>query len=76
MKSVNVQAAKTKLSQLLAPAEAGEDFVIARGGKAVAKPVRVQSTIGRRRFGALKGNIRVGATFFEPLTESELADWE
>lgn len=39
MVTVNVHEAKTHLSWLLAEAEAGEDVVIARNGKPVAKLV-------------------------------------
>ena len=34
---VNVQEAKTRLSQILAAAERGEDVVLARDGKPVAR---------------------------------------
>jgi prevent-host-death family protein len=37
MKQVNIHQAKTQLSQLLADVEAGEEVVIARAGKPVAR---------------------------------------
>ena len=40
MTVVNVHEAKTRLSQLLAQVEAGEDVVIARRGEPVARLVR------------------------------------
>ena len=43
MVTVNVHEAKTNLSRLLAQVEAGEDVVIARNGKPVARLVRVLS---------------------------------
>jgi prevent-host-death family protein len=42
MVEVGVHEAKTKLSKLLALVEAGEDVVITRGGKPVAKLVPIQ----------------------------------
>ena len=41
MESVNVHEAKTRLSELLARVEEGEEFTIARAGKPVAKLVRI-----------------------------------
>ena len=42
MVTVNVHEAKTNLSRLLAQVEAGEDVVIARNGKPVARLVELQ----------------------------------
>ena len=42
MVTVNVHEAKTNLSRLLAQVEAGEDVVIARNGKPVARLVEYQ----------------------------------
>jgi prevent-host-death family protein len=76
MDSVTIHAAKTTLSQLVARAESGEEIIIARGKEPVAKlvPFRPQAT--KRRFGALRGTISIGPSFFEPLPEDELAAWE
>ncbi len=71
MMTVNVSEAKTHLSRLLA----GEDVVIARRGKPVARLVQFQQR-GKRRFGALKGKIDLDDSFFDPLPEEELALWE
>ena len=56
MKSVNIHEAKTRLSQLVAEVENGEEVVIARAGKPVARLVRVepQRTVLREP-GAMKG---------------------
>lgn len=73
---VNVHEAKTRLSRLLALAEAGEEVVIARGGKPVARLVSIAEPRPVRRFGAMRGRITVDDSFFEPLPEAELAGWE
>ena len=75
MTTVDVQQAKTQLSRLLAAVEAGEEVVIARNGKAVARLVRYERR-GKRRFGALAGRIAVDDSFFDPLPEVELSAWE
>ena len=75
MITVNVREAKAHLSRLLAQVEAGEDVVIARRGKLVARLVRFQEP-GRRQFGAMKGRIDLDDSSFDPLPEEELALWE
>ena len=76
MSTVNVHEAKTHLSRLLVRVEAGEEIVIARNGKPVARLVGHQSGARVRRFGVLKGRLTVDDSFFDPLPESELAAWE
>lgn len=75
MAQFNVHQAKTRLSQLLAQAEAGEEVVIARRGEPVVRLVPCQPR-GKRRFGAMKGQIRIDDGFFDPLPEEELDAWE
>jgi prevent-host-death family protein len=72
---VSVHAAKTHLSRLLARVEAGEVIVIARGKTPVAKLVPI-ATKGKREFGAMRGKIRIGPEFFEPLPADELDRWD
>ena len=76
MVTVNVHEAKTTLSRLLARVEAGEDVVIARNGKPVARLVDVNPR-RRPRPGTLKGSIGLpDGFFFDPLPEGELRRWE
>ncbi|MXZ88017.1 MAG: type II toxin-antitoxin system Phd/YefM family antitoxin [Dehalococcoidia bacterium] len=75
MTTVNIHEAKTHLSRLLAQVEAGEDVVIARNGKPVARLVPCEQQ-GKREFGVLKGRIKLDDSFFDPLPEEELAAWE
>lgn len=60
---VNVHAAKTNLSRLLERAEAGEEIVIGRAGKPVAKLVPYVAERPKRVFGLLKGRIVVHGDF-------------
>ena len=56
MKQVNIHEAKTRLSQLLADVEAGEEIVIARAGKPIARLVaEAPERVIYRRPGAMKG---------------------
>jgi len=72
---VSIHAAKTHLSRLVARAEAGEEIVIARGNKPVAKLVPLDTPKPKRVFGSMKGQFTVGPEFFEPMSEEELALW-
>ena len=78
MVMVNVHEAKTHLSRLLAQVEAGEEVVIARNGKPVARlaPMRER---GKRQFGAMKGKREweeLSDLVSQPLPPEELALWE
>lgn len=77
MPTYTIHAAKTNLSKLVARAEAGEEVVLARGKDPVVKivPVTVASK-PERKFGALKGKIKIGPEFFDPLPEEEMKHWK
>jgi len=75
MSIVNVHQAKTELSRLLVRVKAGEEVVIARRGKPVARLVANKAPI-KRQPDVLKGKIVVPDTFFDPLPEDELMAWE
>jgi prevent-host-death family protein len=72
---ISIHVAKTHLSRLIARAEAGEEIVIVRGRKPVAKLVPIAPK-PQRVFGALKEKLSVGPEFFEPLPPEELESWE
>lgn len=63
--------AKTRLSELVAAAEAGEDVVIARGGTPAVRLVPVRAEHPPVRLGALAGQIELGEDFDAPLPEFE-----
>jgi len=62
---VNIHAAKTHFSRLVERAAAGEEIVIARAGRPLARLVPLSPA--RRRPGLLKGRIRIAADFDAPL---------
>ena len=61
--------AKTRLSELVAAAERGEEGVIARRGTPAARPVAITAEHPPVRLGVLAGEIELGADFDEPLPD-------
>jgi prevent-host-death family protein len=76
MSVVTIHQAKTNLSRLIEQASEGEEVIIARGSKPVARLVPVGEVKGKRQPGSLKGKLQVGPEFFEPLPLHELSGWE
>ena len=76
MKTITIHKAKTQLSKLIEQACHGEEIVIARGSEPVVRLVAIRNPNGDRKAGALKGKIRIGPEFFEPLPPEELDSWE
>ncbi len=66
-RTVNVHEAKTHLSKLLAEVDRGEEIVIARAGKPVARLVPVEPRRVPRRPGSAKGQIWIADDFDAPL---------
>ncbi len=66
----NMHEAKSNLSRLVERVEAGEEIVIARSGKPVARlvPVRGENRMGEL-LGIWKGKIWMSDDFDEPLPE-------
>lgn len=77
MATVNIHAAKTQLSRLVEQAAAGEEIIIAKAGKPVAKlgPL-AQSAQKKRRLGLLAGRITVPDDFDAPLPADVLDVFE
>jgi len=65
--TVNVHEAKTHLSRLLERVERGDEIVIARAGKPVARLVPMEPVERRRPIGKYKGQIWMSDDFDEPL---------
>ncbi|MBV8709045.1 MAG: type II toxin-antitoxin system Phd/YefM family antitoxin [Acidobacteriaceae bacterium] len=73
---VTIHEAKTNLSRLLQKASNGEEVIISRGSKPVARLVPIGEIKGQRQPGSLKGKLIVGREFFEALPIDELSAWE
>ena len=70
MKTVNVHEAKTHFSKLLERVARGEEIIIAKAGKPVARLVP-QAALPKRALGPFEGKFTVPADFDEPSTEIE-----
>lgn len=64
---VNIYDAKTRLSQLVDRAARGEEIVIARGGRPIARLVAWRFVSGQRKPGRLRGRVRIRRGFDAPL---------
>lgn len=71
MRTVNIHEAKTHLSRLLREVMDGEEIIIARSGKPVARLVPVRPA-ARRLFGLDKGLFQVPDDFDAPLPDDVL----
>lgn len=69
MSQVNVYEAKARLSALLARVETGEEIVIARNGRPVARLVPLSGRPVRRTPGAWRGRVWMAADFDRPTGE-------
>ncbi|MGI4953478.1 MAG: type II toxin-antitoxin system Phd/YefM family antitoxin [Janthinobacterium lividum] len=78
MQIVNIHAAKTHLSRLVDAAASGEEIVIARAGRPIARLVPLQDAVvrPRRQLGRLAGEFTVPTDFDAPLPEQVLASFE
>jgi prevent-host-death family protein len=69
---LNIYEAKTRLSQLVDRAAAGEEVIIARNGRPVARLVPIQRQPVKRVPGAWKGKVWMAPDFDEP--DEEMID--
>lgn len=69
---VNIHQAKTQFSRLVERAEKGEEIVIGRAGKPVARLVAYEPTVERRKPGVWKGKVRLAVDFDD--TPAELVE--
>lgn len=76
MSTVNVHDAKTHFSRLLNRVESGEEIIIAKAGKPVARIVPFKLKPGKRVHGTAKGQIILSEAFFKPLPEDVLQEFE
>lgn len=74
--TVNVHEAKTQLSRLLLRISQGEEVIIARAGKPVARLVPFTAQPARRAAGSAQGQIWIAPDFDAPLPDEFLAAFE
>lgn len=76
MRTVNIHAAKTHLSRLVEAAAAGEEIIIAKSGKPVARLCPLAEPPRRRQLGVLNGKIQVPEDFDTMFAEEIRAMFE
>ena len=76
MTKVNIHQAKTQFSRLVDLAAGGEEIIIAKAGKPVARLVSYTPKGLVRRPGSLRGKIRIKKNFDAPLPKALLAAFE
>ena len=69
---VNLSDAKSKLSKLIDQAILGEEVIISKSGKPVAKLVPLEKPIRNRKPGSAKGKLVISDDFDAPLPDDVL----
>jgi prevent-host-death family protein len=73
---VNIHEAKTHLSRLLERARLGEEVIIAKAGRPIARLTPIEKPVAPRKPGSAKGRFVMAPDFDDPLPESLLAEFE
>jgi prevent-host-death family protein len=75
-RTVNIHEAKTHLSRLVEEAAGGDEVIIARAGRPVARLVPLERKPKPKKLGLLKGQFRVPVDFNEPLPPGAMDSFE
>ncbi len=75
MEIINIHDAKTNLSRIIERVAAGDEVLIAKAGKPMA---RLSALVQHApiRFGVLKGKVTIADDFDAPMSDAELAMFE
>lgn len=76
MRTINIRDVKTHFSKLVDSILDGEEIIIAKAGKPVAKLVPISPKKPMRHFGILKGKIKIAEDFDAPFSNNILDDFE
>ena len=75
--TINIHEAKTHLSRLLVRVQMGEEIILARAGKPVARLAPMEPKSAQRRLGSAAGEFQVPDDFNAPLPpEIEDTFWQ
>lgn len=69
---VNIHEAKTNFSKLVARANQGEEIIIAKAGRPLAKLVAIAPPPKPRKTGSAKGMVSISDDFNDPLPDDLL----
>lgn len=70
MSVINLYEAKTQLSQLVDRAAGGEEIIIAKAGRPLARLVPFGARLQPRPLRLFRGRVRMGEGFDDPLPEA------
>ena len=76
MLTIDIHEAKTHLSRFVDRAAAGEEIIIAKAGKPLAKLVPLHSMPSHRNLGMFKGQLNVLDDFDAPLSDEVIHHFE
>jgi prevent-host-death family protein len=76
MDTINLYEAKTNLSSLVERAAAGEEIVIAKAGRPLARLVPLAKRVKPRELGVLAGQVSIADNFDDPLSDDLLRAFE
>ncbi|QIE27377.1 Antitoxin Phd_YefM, type II toxin-antitoxin system (plasmid) [Caballeronia sp. SBC1] len=76
MQTINIHDAKTHFSRLVDAAANGEEIIIAKAGKPAARLGPIQHERIPRRFGGLKGKVKIADDFDAALPDDVIAAFE
>jgi antitoxin (DNA-binding transcriptional repressor) of toxin-antitoxin stability system len=76
MSTVTLQFAKSHLARLIAKAHQGRETDISNGSGLLVRWQPIRSKAKARKPGGMKGPLKIGPGFFEPLPKTEQEGWE
>ncbi len=76
MIQVNIHEAKTQFSKLIARIQQGDEIIIAKAGRPVARLVPIAESTKERTPGSAKGKMKISSDFNDPLPDEILAEFE
>jgi prevent-host-death family protein len=75
VKTVNIYEAKTHLTGLIEDVARGDEVIIARHGRPVARLLPIAPRLLPRRPGQWRGKVWIGAEFDDPLPSDVVGDF-
>ncbi len=69
MRQVNIHEAKTHFSKLIKEVICGNEIIIAKGNKPIARLISIEGSIPKRKLGTAKGKIKISPDFDLPLND-------
>lgn len=71
-----IEEAKTHLSRLLKEVASGDEVILTKAGKPMARVSRIEEGEPKIRFGVLKGRVKLAGDFDAPLPDELLSEFE